>query len=33
MADDFERYVDEEVAQLCEDWELWNDQQCEFDGE
>ena len=33
MADDYEAYVDDEVAALGEEWALYNDQQCEFDGE
>lgn len=33
MSDEYEQYIDDEIAALAEEWELWNDQQCEFDGE
>lgn len=33
MAEEFEQYIDDEVAAMAAEWEIWNDQQCEFDGE
>ena len=33
MAEDLEWYIDDEVAALASEWELWNEQQCEFDLE
>lgn len=33
MAEDLEQYIDDEVAAMAAEWELWNEQQCEFDKE
>lgn len=35
MAEDLEQYTAEEVHELNQawEWELYNDQMCEFDGE
>lgn len=32
MSDEYEQYIDEEIAALAAEWELYNDQQCEFDA-
>ena len=33
MYDDYDAFVNEEILALAEEFDYWNDQSCEFDGE